>query len=73
MTELGRTADVARMVVDRTRSGRQGGSISLVVFLAVMLAAAGAGLVLVGRANAEPYLLALLAPVSYTHLTLPTN
>src|SRR6516164_2155911 len=61
MTELGRTADVARMVVDRTRSGRQGGSVSLVVFLAVMLAAAGAGLVLVGRANAEPYLLALLA------------
>ena len=61
MTELGRTADVARMVVDRTRSGRQGGSISLVVFLAVILAAAGSGLVLVGRANAGPYLLALLA------------
>src|SRR5215469_10819325 len=61
MTQLDRTAEVVRMAVDRTRSGRQGGSISLVLFLAVILAGAGTGLVLVGRANAEPYLLALLA------------
>ncbi|HEY6257074.1 MAG TPA: PAS domain-containing protein, partial [Xanthobacteraceae bacterium] len=61
MTQLGRTADVARLAVDRTRSGRQGGSISLVLVLAAVLTGAGAGIVLVGRANAEPYLLALLA------------
>jgi len=52
MTQLDRTAEVVRMAVDRTRSGRQGGSISLVLFLAVILAGAGTGLVLVGRANA---------------------
>ncbi len=61
MTQLGRTADAVRMTVDRTRNGRQGGSIGLVLFLAMVLTGAGAGLVLVGRANAEPYLLALLA------------
>ena len=31
------------------------------LFVAVVLCGAGAGLILVGRANAEPYLLALLA------------
>jgi two-component system cell cycle sensor histidine kinase/response regulator CckA len=61
MTQLDRTADIARMAVDRTRSGRHGGSVRLVLFVAVVLAGAGAGLILVGRANAEPYLLALLA------------
>jgi two-component system cell cycle sensor histidine kinase/response regulator CckA len=59
--QLDRTLDVARMAVDRTRSGRHGGSIGLVLFLAVMLSGAGLGIILVGRANAEPYLLALLA------------
>jgi two-component system cell cycle sensor histidine kinase/response regulator CckA len=61
MTQLGRTADMARMAVDRTRNGRQGGSVGLLLFMALVLTGAGAGLVLVGRANAEPYLLALLA------------
>src|SRR5215469_641611 len=61
MTQLDRTLDVARMAVDRTRSGRQGGSIGLVLFLAVVLSGAGLGIILVGHANAQPYLLALLA------------
>src|SRR5580693_8291452 len=66
MAQLDRTADlarlaVARLAVDRTRSGRHGGSVGLVLFAAVALTGAGAGLILVGRANAEPYLLALLA------------
>ena len=66
MAQLDRTADiarlaVARLAVDRTRSGRHGGSVGLVLLVAIVLAGAGAGLILVGRANAEPYLLALLA------------
>src|ERR1700738_468117 len=61
MAQLARTADAPRMAVDRTRSGRHGGSIGLVLFVAVVLTGAGAGLILVGRANAEPYLLALRA------------
>jgi two-component system cell cycle sensor histidine kinase/response regulator CckA len=61
MAQMDRTAAVTRMAVDRTRSGRHGGSVGLVLFVAVVLIGAGLGLVLVGRANAEPYLLALLA------------
>ena len=61
MTQMDRTAETTRLAVDRTRSGRHGGSVSLVLFVAVVLAGAGAGLLLVGRANAEPYILALLA------------
>src|SRR3984957_3399115 len=61
MAQLDRTADIARLAVDRTRNGRHGGSVGLVLFVAVVLAGAGAGLILVGRANDEPYLLALVA------------
>ncbi len=66
MAQMDRTDDIARLAVsrlavDRTRSGRHGGSVGLVLFVAVVLCGAGAGLILVGRANAEPYLLALLA------------
>src|SRR5260370_41597996 len=70
MTQLDRTADIARMAVDRTRSGRHGGSVGLVLFVAVVLAGAGAGLILVGRANAEPHLLALLARMAMAGLFL---
>src|SRR3974377_960867 len=38
-----------------------GGSIGLVLLLAVALIAAAAGLLFIGRANAEPYILAVLA------------
>src|SRR5206468_2233728 len=46
MTQLDRTADIPRRAVDRTRSGRHGGSIGLVLFLGLMLVGAGAGLLL---------------------------
>src|SRR5580693_4414642 len=66
MAQLDRTADlarlaVARLAVDRTQSGRHGGSIGLVLLVATVLVVAGVGFLVVGRANAEPYLLALLA------------
>jgi two-component system cell cycle sensor histidine kinase/response regulator CckA len=61
MVQMERTADLSRMAVDRTRSGRYGGSVGLVLLVALILAAAGAGFALVGRANVAPYLLALLA------------
>ena len=47
--------------VDRTRTGQHGGSIGLVLLIAVALVGAGVGLMLIGRTKAEPYILALLA------------
>src|SRR5215510_8012740 len=44
-----------------TRLNRGGGSIGLVLLIALLLVGAGTGLLFVGRANAEPYILALLA------------
>jgi two-component system cell cycle sensor histidine kinase/response regulator CckA len=64
MTQQDRMADMGLMAVDRTQSGRHGGSIGLVLLVAIVLIAAGAGLIVVGRANAEPYLLALLATLA---------
>ena len=62
MTHRDQTADeLGLMAVDRTRVGRNGGSISLVLLVALALVVAGGGLLFVGRANAESYLLALLA------------
>src|SRR3974377_1250825 len=61
MVQMERTADMSRMAVDRPPSGRYGGSVGLVLLVALILVAAGAGAVLVGRANMAPYLLALLA------------
>jgi two-component system cell cycle sensor histidine kinase/response regulator CckA len=54
-------AEAARAAVDRTRTGHNGGSIGLVLLIALVLVGAGVGLVLIGRTNAEPYILALLA------------
>jgi two-component system cell cycle sensor histidine kinase/response regulator CckA len=55
------TPEIGRAAVDRTRSGAQGGSIGLVLLIAVVLVGAATGLLLVGRSNAEPYILALLS------------
>jgi len=55
------TGEIGRAAVDRTRTGQHVGSVGLVMLIAIMLVGAAAGLVLVGRANAEPYILALLA------------
>src|SRR5262249_11316924 len=55
MTQQQSSDDNARAPIDRSRASRGGGSIGL-----VLLGAAGA-LLLIGRARAEPYILALLA------------
>ena len=47
--------------VDRSQRAARGGSIGLVLLVAVVLVGAAVGLLLVGRGNAEPYILALLA------------
>jgi two-component system cell cycle sensor histidine kinase/response regulator CckA len=47
--------------VDRSPSGARGGSIGMVVVVAVALVGAAIGLLLIGRGNAGPYILALLA------------
>ena len=53
--------EVGRVAVDRTRSGQNGGSIGLVLLIAVVLVGAGVALMMIGRTHAEPYILALLA------------
>jgi two-component system cell cycle sensor histidine kinase/response regulator CckA len=61
MSMQDRTADMSLMAVDRTRGGPNGGSVGLLLLVGCVLVVAGAGLLIVGRAYAEPYLLALLA------------
>jgi two-component system, cell cycle sensor histidine kinase and response regulator CckA len=70
MVQMERTAGLSRMAVDRTRSGRYGGSVGLVLLVALILVAAGLGVVLVGRANVAPYLLALVALLAMTGVFL---
>jgi two-component system, cell cycle sensor histidine kinase and response regulator CckA len=55
------TGDIVRAALDRTSAGQHGGSISLVLAIAVVLVGATAGLVLIGRGHAEPYVLGFLA------------
>jgi len=55
------TGDIVRAALDRTSSGQHGGSISLVLAIATALVGATAGLVLIGRGHAEPYVLGFLA------------
>src|SRR5258705_13551966 len=55
------TDDLPRAPIDRTRATRGGGSIGLVLLVALLLVGAAAGLLFIGRANAQPYILALLA------------
>src|SRR6478609_2398915 len=47
--------------VDRSSSGDRGGSIGMVLLVALALVGAAVGLLLVGRGNSGPYILALLA------------
>src|SRR5438046_1019351 len=61
MAEQNVSEDFGRAPVDRTSAGAQGGSIGLVLLVAVVLVGAAAGLLLIGRSNAEPYILALLS------------
>ncbi|MEA3025269.1 MAG: two-component system, cell cycle sensor histidine kinase and response regulator CckA, partial [Alphaproteobacteria bacterium] len=52
--------------IDRSQSGGRGGSIGMVVLVAIALVGAAVGLLLVGRGNAGPYILALLAFLAMT-------
>src|SRR5262245_41818387 len=55
------TGDIARAALDRTRTGQHGGSVGLVLLIAIVLVGAAIGLILVGRTNAEPFILVFLA------------
>src|SRR4051812_279903 len=52
--------------IDRSPSVGRGGSIGMVVLVALALVGAAVGLLLVGRGNAGPYILALLAFLAMT-------
>src|SRR5688500_20396542 len=61
MTLLGpHDPDNAPPAFDRTGRIGRGGSIAMVLFLAVLLAGAAAGYVYIGREKAEPYALFIL-------------
>jgi two-component system, cell cycle sensor histidine kinase and response regulator CckA len=55
------TAATARKAVDRSAGGGRTGSVVLVLLVAVILVAAATGFVVLGRGNAEPYILGFLA------------
>ena len=50
-----------RTAIDRSADSQRGGSITLVLLVAGTLVGAATGLVLMGRTNGEPYILAVLA------------
>ena len=53
--------DKNRAPIDRTRASRGGGSIGLVLLIALLLVGASGAFLLIGRADAEPFIVALLA------------
>src|SRR5580704_12628131 len=57
-------AGLARKAIDRSASAERGGSVILVLLVAGMLVAAATGIVVLGRSNAEPYILAFLAALA---------
>ena len=64
MTSQGMVQDSggnARRAVDRSAGGGRSGSIVLVLLVAALLVAAATGFVVLGRSNAEPYILGFLA------------
>src|SRR6516225_6905807 len=61
MTQQQSSDDTARAPIDRSRASRGGGSIGLVLLIALVLVGAAVALLLIGRARAEPYIVALLA------------
>src|ERR1700722_18085182 len=54
-------ASLARKAVDRSAATERGGSVMLVLLVAGTLVAAATAIVVLGRSNAEPYILAFLA------------
>ena len=61
MTQQQLPDDSGRAPAERTRGSRGGGSIGLVLLIALMLVGAAGGLLFIGRDRAEPYIFALLA------------
>jgi two-component system cell cycle sensor histidine kinase/response regulator CckA len=57
-------AALARRGVDRSAATERGGSVILVLLVAAMLVAAATAIVVVGRSNAEPYILGFLAALA---------
>src|SRR5271170_1595909 len=55
------SAGTARRSVDRSASAKRTGSVILVLLVAAMLVAAATAFVVLGRGNAEPYILGFLA------------
>jgi two-component system, cell cycle sensor histidine kinase and response regulator CckA len=53
-----------RPSIDRSASPSRGGSIGLVLLVAVLVVAAAVGIVLAGKSNAEPYILTFLAALA---------
>jgi two-component system cell cycle sensor histidine kinase/response regulator CckA len=64
MTQQQSAEETARAPVARMRAERGGGSIALVLLIALVLVAAAGGLLFMDRARSEPYVLALLAVLS---------
>ena len=65
MTQQQSAEETARAPVERMRAERGGGSIALVLLVAlVLVAAAGGRLLFMDRAKSEPYVLGLLAVLS---------
>ena len=60
-TEVTVSAATVRPAVDRTASTQRGGSVVFVLLVAGMLVGAATGIVVLGRSNAEPYILGFLA------------
>src|SRR5215471_6661222 len=60
-TEVTASAAIARPAIDRTASVERGGSVIFVLLVAGVLVGAATGIVVLGRSNAEPYILGLLA------------
>src|SRR6202166_1628687 len=54
-------ANLARKAIDRSAATERSGSVMLVLLVAGMLVAAATAIVVLGRSNAEPYILAFLA------------
>src|SRR5579859_4459942 len=54
-------ASLARKAIDRSTATERGGSVILVLLVAGLLVAAATAIVVLGRSNAEPYILAFLA------------
>ena len=55
------SGDIGHAVLDRGGTSGRGGSVGLVLLIAIVLIGAAAGLIGVGHSNAEPYVLGLLA------------